>query len=147
MSDGKALTFGAHNTSPGSGTHKTFKKTGRALIVPLPDAARTVCQRLKQERPTGPLFRTPQGLPWNKHRLANLILHYAKRAGLEGRFMAYSCRHSRATALLEDGVSDSDVAGIMGNTPQVIHRNYSHVYARVERLREIANRHAPTTVQ
>jgi integrase len=143
--DGKALIFGEHNTPPESSTHKTYKKTGRALIVPLPDAARDVCLRLRVNRPCGPLFRTSRGRPWNRYRIANTVRHYAKRAGLEGRFMAYSCRHSRTTTLLENGESDSVVAAIMGNSPQAIHRNYSHVYALVERLREVANRHAPAT--
>ena len=88
----------------------------------------------------GPLFRTPTGLSWTELRLANVVLHYAKRAGLKGRFTAYSCRHTRATALLEQGHSDTDVAAILGNTPAVIHKNYSHVAAKVDRLRELLNR-------
>jgi integrase len=125
--------------------HKTAKKTGLALVIPLPDAARDICLRLKAKYPEGPLFRTTTGLPWDKHRLSNLVKHYAKRAGLKGRLVAYSGRHSKATHLLEAGVSDVDVAAILGNTPAVIHRNYSHVAARVARLRELANRHAPIT--
>jgi integrase len=142
--DCTALVFDEHNTDPQSDVHKTFKKTGRALAVHLTEAAREVCVRLKLKHPEGPLFRTPTGLPWTKHRLANMVLHYAKRAGLKGRFMAYSARHSRTTALLESGVSDVDVAAIMGNTPSIIHRNYSHVAARYDRLRDIVNRHSPT---
>lgn len=141
--DGDAFVFDAHNTPDASSVHKTFKKTGRALIVPLPDAARDVCVRLREKRPAGPLFLTARGLPWNKLRLANTVRHYAKRAGLEGRFMAYSCRHSRATSLLEAGVADHDVAALLGNTPAVIHKNYSHVAARVGRLLDLANKHAP----
>jgi site-specific recombinase XerD len=69
--------------------------------------------------------------------------HYAKRAGLKERFMAYSARHSRATTLIEEGVSDTDAAAILGNTPAVINKHYSHVHARYNRLREIVNRHSP----
>lgn len=138
--DGNGLIFADWNTEPGSAVHKTFKATGRPLVVPLTDAAREVVLRLIDRHPVGAIFRTPTGLPWTDLRLANTVLHYAKRAGLKGRFTAYSCRHTRATALLEAGHSDTDVAAILGNTPGVIHKNYSHVAAKVNRLRDIMNR-------
>ncbi|OWK35509.1 tyrosine-type recombinase/integrase [Fimbriiglobus ruber] len=137
--DGNALMFADWNTEAGSAVHKTFKQTGRPLVVPLTDAARVIVHRLAEKYPDGPIFRTPTGLPWTDLRLANTVLHYAKRAGLKGRFTAYSCRHTRATALLEQGHSDTDVAAILGNTPGVIHRNYSHVAAKVNRLRDLLN--------
>jgi integrase len=132
--DGKALFFADWNSDPGSEVHKTFKRTGRPLVVPLPSPARGVVAKLKACHPEGPLFRTPRGLPWTDVRLANVVRHYAARAGLKGRFTAYGCRHARATALLEQGMSDVDVAAVLGNTPGVIHRNYSHVAANVDRL-------------
>jgi integrase len=135
-----ALIFTDTNTEPGSPVHKTFKQTGRPLVVPLTDTARDVVRRLAKKYPEGPLFRTPTGLPWTAIRLANTVLHYAKQAGLDGRFTAYSCRHTRATALLEAGHTDTDVAAILGNTPGVIHRSYSHVSAKVNRLRDLLNR-------
>jgi integrase len=138
--DEAAFIFTDKNTEPGSPVHKTFKQTGRPLLVPLTDAARDVVRRLAAQYPDGPLFRTPTGLPWTAVRLANTILYYADQVGLKNRFTAYSCRHTRATALLEAGHTDTDVAAILGNTPAVIHRNYSHVAAKVNRLRDILNR-------
>jgi integrase len=143
--DGNALLFADWNTDVTSAVHKTFKATGRPLVVPLTDTARDIVLRLLVQNPIGPLFRTPTGLSWNDTRLANTVLHYAKRAGLQGRFTAYACRHTRATALLEAGYSDTDVAAILGNTPGVIHRNYSHVSAKVNRLRELMNRSSKPT--
>lgn len=137
--DGNALLFADWNTPAGSAVHKTFKATGRPLVVPLTDAARDVVLRLVDVYPDGPIFRTPTGLPWSDVRLASTVLHYAERAGLKGRFSAYACRHTRATALLEAGHTDTDVAAIMGNTPGVIHKNYSHVAAKVNRLRDLLN--------
>ena len=61
-------------------------------------------------------------------------IDYAKRAGLDGKFTAYSCRHTRITRLLEQGMSQTDVAAFMGNSPGVIHKNYSHVSANTKRL-------------
>jgi integrase len=137
--DGNALLFADWNTDEDSAVHKTFKQTGRPLVVPLTDRAKEICLRLSMINPTGPLFRTPKGLTWTDTRLANTVLHFTKRAGLQGRFTAYSCRHTRATALLEAGHSDTDVAAILGNTPGVIHKNYSHVAAKVNRLRDMLN--------
>ena len=105
-----------------------------------PRPACALAEKWADRHPTGPLFRTPTGLPWTAVRLANVVLHYAKQAGLEGRFTAYSCRHTRATALLEAGHTDTDVAAILGNTPGVIHRSYSHVAAKVNRLRDLLNK-------
>jgi integrase len=118
--DGNTLVFGDHNTDPDAVAHKTAKKTGRSLPVQLPNKAREICVRLRLKRPEGPLFLTPTGLPWTATRLASTVLYYAKRAGLEGRFMAYAARHTRTTQLLEAQLSDTDVAAIMGNTPAVI---------------------------
>ncbi len=137
--DGNALIFADWNTEEGSAVHKTFKATGRPLMVPLTDNAKEIVKRLIEKHPDGPIFRTPTGLPWTEVRLANTVLHYAKRAGLKGQFTAYSCRHTRATVLLEQGLGDTDVAAILGNTPGVIHRNYSHVAAKVNRLRDLLN--------
>ncbi|MFO0849051.1 MAG: tyrosine-type recombinase/integrase [Gemmataceae bacterium] len=132
--DGKALLFADWNTEEGSAVHKTFKRTGRPLVVPLPGPAADVVARLVAKYPTGPLFRTPTGLEWTATNLATLVAHYAKRAGLDGRFTPYSCRHSRATHLLESGASLTDTAAILGNTPGVVDRNYSHVRANTDRL-------------
>lgn len=129
-----ALLLAGHNTDPTSAVHKTFKKTGRPLVIPLPGKAREIVLRLTAKYPDGPLFRSPTGLPWSDVRLATLIRHYARRGGLAGRFTAYSCRHSRITSLLEAGMNPTDVAALAGNTPGVIHRSYSHVSANVERL-------------
>jgi integrase len=141
--DGSALVFDDHNTPEGSSVHKAYKKTGRALVVPLSEAARAICLRLKAKHPDGPLFRTPRGLPWNKQRLANLVLYYAKRAGLQGRFMAYSARHSRATALISAGVSVENVAAVLGNTPAQVVKNYSHLPELRAHLQAIVQQHSP----
>ena len=100
--------FGEHNTPPGSAVHKTFKRTGRPLVVPLPPAARAVVERLAAEHLTGPLFRTAGGLPWTNSRLPGAVNRAAKKVGLAGRFMAYSCRHTFATAKLEAGQVDGE---------------------------------------
>jgi integrase len=140
---GNALQFDDTNAAPGSPPHKTFNRTGRPLIVPLPDAAKEVVLKLVARRPHGPLFLSPGlGQPWTAVRLANLVMHYSRRAGLKGRFMAYACRHSKATNMLEAGRTHAEVADFLGNTPAVIRRNYDHVRANVDRVRALGE--APT---
>jgi integrase len=136
-SDGYALVFDEHNTPEGAVVHKTFKRTGEAAIVPLTDRAREIVLRLAEENPTGPLFRTPRGLPWTASRLGNTVRNYAKKVGLEGKFIAYSARHTLATVLLQAGRTSSEVASVLGNTPKVVERNYSHIAAQAKTLREV----------
>lgn len=138
--NGESLVFDEHNTPKGATVHKTFKRTGQALIVPLTDRAKDIVLRLARERPEGPLFLSPRGQPWTPTLLANTIRHYAKRSGLEGRFIAYSARHSVATELLEAGNTAVEVAAVLGNTAQVVERNYSHVAARAARQRDLLKR-------
>lgn len=114
--------------------HKTAKRKGVPLVVPLPGQAREVVARLAKAHPTGPLFRNSAGKGWASQNIYDTTARYAAKAGLGDRFTPYSCRHTRATRLLEAGVSDVDVAAILGNSPAVIHRHYSHVTARMGRL-------------
>lgn len=121
--------------------HKTAGKTGRPLIIPLTGTAvQILYERTKEvggRDPAAHLFVSPTGLPWNRYRLGNMVNYYARKVGLAGRLTAYSCRHSLATRLLSTGVPLVDVAAILGNTPAVVARHYSHVAADTERLRRI----------
>ena len=138
--DCRALVFDEHNTPKGAAIHKTFKRTGQALIVPLTPCAAEIVQRLAKEHPEGPLFRSPRGLKWTASRLASNIRNYAEKVGLKGRFVAYSARHSLATELLEDGRTSTEVAAVLGNTPKVVERNYSHVATKAFTLCDLLSR-------
>jgi integrase len=140
--DGRALVFDEHNTPAGAAVHKTFKRTGQALIVPLTPRARDIVLRLAKEHPAGPLFRSPRGLPWTPSLLANTIRNYSTKVGLNGRFVAYSARHTLATELLEDGRTSTEGAAVLGNTPKVVERNYSHVAAQATRLCDLLKHRA-----
>jgi integrase len=140
------LWFDEWNTDPELPVHKTFKRTGRPLTVPLSNAALEVCRKLAQRHKEGPLFRTAKGLPWNSVRLANRIAWYAKKAGLKGRFMSYSARHTKATNLLLEGERDHDVATFLGQSnTAMLYRHYSHLGNRIQRLTDMANRHSTVT--
>jgi hypothetical protein len=78
--DGLALVFAEHNTPAEAVVHKTFKRTGQALTVPLSDRAKEIVLRLARENPTGPLFRSPRGHAWTTQLLASTIRNHAKKA-------------------------------------------------------------------
>jgi integrase len=137
--DGGALVFEKTTEEDRGGR---ASKTGRTSVIVLPGAARDICLRLRQQHPEGALFRTARGAPWTKKTIASAVAFYAEKAGLSGRFTAYSCRHSKATHMLEAGVSDVDVAALLGHHPATLHKHYSYVAARWERLKGLADRMA-----
>jgi integrase len=137
--DGRALVFADHNTPAGAAVHKTFKRTGQALIVTLTPRAQEIVMRLAAERPEGPLFLSPTGQPWTASLVANTIRNYATKVGLKGKFVSYSARHTLATELLGVGRTSTEVAAVLGNTPKVVERNYSHLATQADRLRDLLN--------
>jgi integrase len=141
-----ALVFARHNTDSDSPVHKTFKKTGEALIVPLGPLSMEVVKKLAQLHPSGPLFRTRKGEPWYAAKLASRILWYAKKLGLQGKFTAYAGRHTVTTALLERGVPDAEVAAVLGQRgTAMLYRHYSHLGSKVKRLRDILTKRPSRT--
>ena len=61
-------------------------------------------------------------------RSFNTFLTWANmRTNAEGeKYCMYSLRHSFATWKIEDGVSIQQLAEVMGNSPNIIHKHYSH---------------------
>lgn len=130
-----ALIFAEWNTEPGTPIHKTFRKTGESLVVPLTPTVVEICQRLAGKYPKGPLFRTKKGEPWNPQMLASRLLWYKKKLGLD-HVICYGYRHTVATDLLSEGVPDAEVAAILGQKgTDMIYRHYGHLGARIQRLR------------
>jgi len=126
--------------------HKTEKKTGRPLIVPLPPVVVELCKRLAIKYPEGPLFRTAKGEPWYASKLASRILWYKKRLNLD--VIAYGYRHSVATELLEKGVPDAHVAAVLGHQDTaMIYRHYGHLGSKIKTLRDILTEHIEPTSQ
>ena len=61
-------------------------------------------------------------------RSFNTFLTWANmRTNAEGeKYCMYSLRHSFATWKIEEGVSIQQLAEVMGNSPNIIHKHYSH---------------------
>ena len=102
--------------------------------------AAAVVARLAAGRADGPLFRNSHGRRWGENYFSRTLRKFTVPLGMGGRFTPYSCRHSRATEMLEQGMPDVDVAAVLGNSPAVIHRHYSHVAAKAGRLADLLNR-------
>jgi integrase len=130
--------------------HKTAEKTGETLIVPITREVAELCRGLAKEHPSGPLFRTASGEPWNSTKLANRVYYYhqkLKKVGAEvpERFFAYCYRHTRATELLEAGVSEAQVAAVLGHKgTKMLHHHYSHILGKKKLLAGVLEQY-PTT--
>ena len=61
-------------------------------------------------------------------RSFNSFLTWANmRTNAEGEnYCMYSFRHSYATWKIEEGISIQQLAEVMGNSPMIIHKHYSH---------------------
>jgi integrase len=123
--------------------HKTSRKTGKPMVVPLTQVVVDLCKGLAEKYQEGPLFRTKKGQPWNPQKLASRILWYKKKLGVD--VIAYGYRHTVATDLLEKGVPDAEVAAILGHqNTSMIYRHYSHLGSRINKLTDTMELHMPS---
>ncbi len=138
-----ALVYrGRAHLDEGEVSHKTSNKDKDRIIF-LNDEALEVVKNLAAIHPEGKLFRTgrSQGCKpggWNQMKIQRRIEQLRKAADLPPTFTLYSYRHEAHTAYLEAGGGIEDLAAIMGNTPQVIRRHYSHLADNPQRLRRLA---------
>ena len=136
--------FDESNTDPGSSVHKTFKKTGKPLFVPLTLPVVELCQELAAKHPSGPLFLTARGRPWTPNAIEKRFRRWRDILVEEGqempeRLYAYCYRHQMATNLLEKGESDTLVAAFLGHSggTRVLHEHYSGVSAKSKPVRDM----------
>jgi integrase len=122
--------------------HKTAGK-GKDRVMFLSGEALAVVKRLVAEHPKGPLFRTSKGRRlhkhldrsgWNDKTLTKRFRDIREKVGIP-RLTAYSYRHTFATAWLEQGRSVDILAELLGNSPAVIRKHYSHLLGDAANLR------------
>lgn len=118
--------------------HKNAKK-GKRRVVYLTDALAELLRRLAAERPTGPLFTTRLGNPWNKGNVMKWMRKVEVALSIP-RLTVYAWRHTLITECLAKGMSADIVAELVGNSPSTIHRYYSHLDQKQDVLREAARR-------
>ena len=96
------------------------------------DAA-AIVRRLALQRPTGPLFLTPEGNPWNRFRLGEAFGRLSKKAKVP--MSAYSLRHSWITDALTRGVDPVTVSKLAGHRDlSMISRVYGHIETQAEHM-------------
>jgi integrase len=129
-----ALVYPAEcRRAPGDAGHKTGRR-GKDRVIYLTGEALGVVTDLVRRRPAGALFRRATGRPHTLQTVGQAFRHLREKLGLPG-LTAYSYRHTFATRWLEQGRPVEVLAELLGNTPAVIYRHYSHLTARHQSLR------------
>jgi integrase len=109
-------------------THKTFKKTGRPLIIPLTTPALELLRHLAARHPSGPLFRTARGRPMSAHFISVGFTKLKERCNLSGNVIPYGFRHTVATELLTKDVAPQKVAYWLGHKDlRMVFEHYGHL--------------------
>jgi integrase len=104
--------------------HKTSDSKERVILFT--GQALTVMRRLVRQHPSGPLFRSRTGKGYTGDGLRRSFNFLCERLGLENVCL-YSYRHTFATSWLRVNPNIDQLAAVMGNTPEVIRRNYAHL--------------------
>jgi len=114
-----------HKTS-GSGKDRRIILTGEALAI---------VQELAAKNRKGPLFRTSKGKGWTVREIVLRFGTIREKTGIP-RLTAYSYRHTFATSWLEQGRSIEILAELLGNSPAVLRKHYSHLLSDTDNLRK-----------
>ena len=119
-------------------SHHKNARRGKMRVVYFPGPARAILEAQRLRYGSGPLFRTRAGLAYTSKKVSKLMLVLSKRVGF--RAIAYGERHGFITRGLAKGVSADQLAALVGNSAEVIRRNYSHIGADATLLRGLAER-------
>ncbi len=114
-------------------SHKTAGH-GKDRIIFLTGEALGIVRELVKKRPTGPLFRSKKGAAWSDNEVTKRFRAIRKLVGMP-QLTAYSYRHTFATAWLEQGKSVDILAELLGNSPAIIRKHYSHLLGDTANLR------------
>jgi integrase len=126
------------------GEDKTSAKTGKQRVIHLNGDAAKILEVLIAANDGGPLFLNSRGNAWTKDSIKCAMARIRERTGLDSRAVAYAIRHHYITDALAQGVPLSTVAEMVGNSPEVIAKVYSHLSDKKSLLMEAANRVRPS---
>jgi integrase len=119
---------------PGEFRHKTSSK-GKDRVVRIQlELVREVKETL-WERGLLPLVLSPKGVPYTRCGLVSAFKRIGRRMGSE-HYTAYCYRHTFATRYLLAGGTIDLLACMLGNTPEVIRRTYSHLEVDEDAIRD-----------
>ena len=115
--------------------HKTGRKTGKYRHIPLNRELTRHYRGLVAARPSGPIFRSPRGRPWNTTRLAFHFSRLARKLGFPRQLTPHAFRHTFVTRHLDRGVPITRVAQWIGDTVTTVERTYWHAIHRANKHR------------
>lgn len=118
--------------------HKTAK-SGRLRTILFSPAAMQALHRQQAKYGSGALFRGGTGKALSMSGV-NARWRNLREMGLVKAGTIYALRHSCVTRMLESGVSETDVAALLGTSTAMIAKTYSHVSANLSRLRGLVDR-------
>lgn len=121
------------------GEDKTSGKTDKPRVIHLGDRAFQMILSLSTTHTSGPLFRNTQGRAWSRSAINCAVRRIRGKTMLDGRSVVYALRHQWATDALARGVPLSIVAEMMGNSPEIVARVYSHLSDKKALLMKSAN--------
>jgi integrase len=116
--------------------HKTSHTTDRVRTIHLTPRLVELSKALAVKNPAGPLFRRKSGKPFPPaYYLARLVRSLRKKLGLSDSLIPYSLRHRLGQDLLAGGVPDAIAAEILGHSPMILAKHYSHLSQRSRELK------------
>jgi integrase len=82
----------------------------------------------------GLVFTTPIGTPLEERRVVKIFKEALAAAGLSVATRLYDCRHTAASLLYAQGVSELQISAILGHTdPAFTRRTYTHLFPEMRR--------------
>lgn len=122
------------------GEDKTSAKTGKPRVIHLGDAALKIIEVLIAANVGGgPLFKNSRGNAWTKDSIKCAMARIRDRTGLDGRAVAYALRHHYITDALARGIPLATVAEMVGSSPEIVAKTYSHLSDKKSLLMDAAN--------
>lgn len=99
----------------------------RARVIPLPDEAFKIVDRLARRWPEGAIFRNTRGMAWSKASVNCRFRRLKKVMGMRG-LCATVLRHSYAHTMLTGGVDSNTVSKLMGHVDsRMVSGRYGHI--------------------
>jgi integrase len=118
--------------------HKNARK-GKKRVVYMTPQLQEFLKKLCAERPTGFLFRTKKGRPFNNCNTTGRVRRLEEKLKIK-RFSLNAYRKSYITDSLEKGLSSDIVAELCGNTSKTISKYYNLLSEKKDALREAARK-------
>ncbi|HWY88253.1 MAG TPA: tyrosine-type recombinase/integrase [Gemmataceae bacterium] len=121
--------------------HKSKKKTGKAKVIVLVDAAVEFLRDVQANHyETGIVFRNNRNNPWDRRILGQQLRRLKKVLGLDIKPTLHGIRHQAGTQAIKNGASLKFVSLMLGHASTAItEKYYVHVDQDLDGIRAAAN--------